>query len=287
MTGPHAHWMLERVLEATRESDLAVLDLACGDGVLSLAAASHADRVASVLASDYSAGMCALLDKKVAALCRAASHPPQAPLRTLVADAQELSAVASDSIDVCLMAFGIMLIPDGRRAVSEMKRVVKPGGIIAIASWMPMQSQLYGFMSQIVAHVRARTVERDALAHSTEAASASSAAPVASSAATVTASMSDMPFSRLSDYTDLFSALQLQNVLLTKHTEQTGQYADASQFWDASLGSLPAFQPPPTRNTAEAQQARQWACDYVDQLWGAEAPFQLTSTSIIAIARKQ
>jgi len=131
VTGPHALWMLERAMELDVVSQpkkrLEVLDLACGDGVLSLAAAERTDRVASVIASDYSAGMCAQLDRVLAS--RPASSPPLCPVRTLVADAQDLSSLATASVDLVLMGFGLMLVPDPARAVEEMRRVLRPGGV--------------------------------------------------------------------------------------------------------------------------------------------------------------
>jgi ubiquinone/menaquinone biosynthesis C-methylase UbiE len=307
VTGPHAQWMLDRTLEVALkdgQKNLSVLDIACGDGVLSLAAASRTDCIRSVLASDFSSGMCRRLEEKVNALQK--DGQTRAPLRTLVADAQDLSSLPSNSIDICFCAFGLMLIPNAQRAVAEMRRVVKPNGLIAIASWMPWQSQLYGLMEKIVGHVHTKTAEREAAAQasttaaapaadapSSSSSSSSSAEPAAAAAASsaelqpsAASKLSNWPFSRISEYEELFTALQLQPVLLTSHLEQTGRYASASEFWDGVVGVIPAFQPPPTANEEEKQQARQWAGEYLQQLWGAESPFQLTSTALIAIARK-
>jgi len=100
------------------------------------------------------------------------------------------------------------------------------------------------------------------------------------------ASLSDMPLQQLQEYRDIFAALDLKPVMLQAHTEQTGQFANAADFWQFLCGSLPGFQPPPARDAAEAAQHRAWACEFVDRLWGAEAPFRLSSVSLIAIARK-
>lgn len=314
VTGPHARWMLERVLDADvtgGQSELSVIDVACGDGALSLALAARTDRVASVLASDYSAAMCGQLDQQVSDIRAKAKAEAEAsdagrhgdgpraslqlaPVRTLVADAQDLSSVPSDSLDVCVCSFGLMLIPDGRRALSEMKRVVKAGGVVAVASWAPLQSQLYVFMTHLVDHVHVKHAE-----HRRKAASSSNGGDAsASSSATADGSsgpsfaestrirLANMPFSRLSEYADAFAHLGLQPVLLSAHTEQTGEYGNAGEFWDAIVGALPSFQPPPPADAEEERLARRWACEYVERVWGADSPFRLTSTSLIAIARK-
>jgi SAM-dependent methyltransferase len=289
-----------------------VLDVACGDGVLSLALAARTDRVASVLASDYSAAMCSRLEQQASGMRAAEAqadsssgngsrHPPMAPLRTLVADAQDLSSIPSDSIDLCFCSFGLMLIPDGRRALAEMKRVVKPGGLIAVASWAALQSQLYMFMLHLVDHVHAKHAERRTASAGTGAGTESStagasdagsaAAPAATAAAPSFAEdthsrLANMPFSRLSEYSDALAALQLQPVLLRAHTEQTGEFADADHFWRSIVGALPSFQPPPAADAAEEEAMRQWASDYIERAWGAQSPFRLTSMSIVALARK-
>jgi ubiquinone/menaquinone biosynthesis C-methylase UbiE len=298
--------MLNRTLELAQkegQKNLSILDIACGDGVLSLAAASRTDCISSVLASDYSRGMCRRLEEKVTALQK--DGQTRAPLRTLVADAQDLSSIPSNSIDICFCAFGLMLIPNAQRAVTEMRRIAKPKGFIAIASWMPLHSQLYGLMEKIVGHVHTKTAEREAAVRASATAatpaavaaapssSSSSCSPAVAASASVdsqsgsvASNLSNWPFSRISEYEELFTALQLQPVLLTPHLAQTARYASASEFWDGVVGVIPAFQPPTTTNEEEKQQARQWACEFLHQLWGAESPFQLTSTALIAIARK-
>jgi SAM-dependent methyltransferase len=103
----------------------AVLDVAAGNGNASLAAAR---RYASVTSTDY---VQALLDKG-----RARAEAEALPMQFRLADAEALP-FADASFDAVLSTFGVMFTPDHRRAASEMLRVVRRGGRIALANWTP------------------------------------------------------------------------------------------------------------------------------------------------------
>ncbi|MFZ5842516.1 MAG: class I SAM-dependent methyltransferase [Pseudomonadota bacterium] len=109
-----------------------VLDVAAGNGNASLAAAR---RFAEVTASDY---VPQLLEK---AATRA--HAEGLTLRCHVADAEDLPFTAA-SFDVVLSTFGAMFAPQHARVASEMLRVLRPGGRIGMANWMPD-----GFIGQL------------------------------------------------------------------------------------------------------------------------------------------
>ena len=102
-----------------------VLDVAAGNGNATLAAAR---RFAEVTSTDY---VEALLDK---ARIRAAADGLSVQFR--VADAERLP-FEDGSFDVVMSTFGVMFTPDHATAASEMLRVVRPGGRIALASWTP------------------------------------------------------------------------------------------------------------------------------------------------------
>lgn len=106
-------------------ADQAVLDVAAGNGNASLAAAR---RHAVVTSTDY---VQALLDK-----ARARAHAEELPMEFRLADAEALPFV-DGAFDAVLSTFGVMFTPDHRRAASEMLRVVRPGGRIAMANWTP------------------------------------------------------------------------------------------------------------------------------------------------------
>lgn len=103
----------------------AVLDVAAGNGNASLAAAR---RNADVTSTDY---VQALLDKG-----RARAQAEGLAMQFQVADAEALP-YANASFDVVLSTFGVMFTPNHKAAASEMLRVVRPGGRIALANWTP------------------------------------------------------------------------------------------------------------------------------------------------------
>lgn len=104
-----------------------VLDIACGSGNTALIAARRYCEVAGI---DY---VPALIDR---ARRRAAAGGLAIDFQ--VADAQALP-FEDASFDVAVSVFGVMFAPDQEKAASELLRVCKPGGRIALASWMPEQ----------------------------------------------------------------------------------------------------------------------------------------------------
>lgn len=100
-----------------------VLDVACGPGIASRAAARRATQKGSVLAVDLAPGMIEL----------AASRPAQkraAPIEYRVMDAQKLE-VPDASFDAALSQLGLMLFARPDAALCEMRRVTAPGGPVA------------------------------------------------------------------------------------------------------------------------------------------------------------
>lgn len=103
-----------------------VLDVAAGNGNATLAAAR---RFAAVTSTDY---VPALLERGR----RRAAAENLGNVRFEVADAEALP-YPPESFDVVLSTFGVMFAPDHARAAAELRRVCKPGGRIALASWTP------------------------------------------------------------------------------------------------------------------------------------------------------
>ncbi len=102
-----------------------VLDVACGNGNASLAAAHRFCRVVGL---DY---VPVLLQR---ARERAAAE--RLSIEFLEGDAEQLPFPA-DSFDAALSTFGVMFAPDQERAARELSRVVRRGGKIALANWTP------------------------------------------------------------------------------------------------------------------------------------------------------
>lgn len=105
--------------------DERVLDVAAGNGNASLAAAR---RGCAVTSTDYVPALLELGRQRAAA--------EQLDIAFQMADAEALP-FADASFDAVLSTFGVMFTPDHARAASEMLRVCRPGGRIAMANWTP------------------------------------------------------------------------------------------------------------------------------------------------------
>ena len=102
-----------------------VLDVAAGNGNATLAAAR---RFCDVTSTDY---VDTLLERGAA---RADAEGLSVEFQT--ADAENLP-FSDNTYDVVMSTFGVMFTPDQPKAAAELKRVIKPGGKIALANWTP------------------------------------------------------------------------------------------------------------------------------------------------------
>ncbi|MBP7231275.1 MAG: bifunctional demethylmenaquinone methyltransferase/2-methoxy-6-polyprenyl-1,4-benzoquinol methylase UbiE [Syntrophaceae bacterium] len=100
------------------------LDVACGTGDLSVAAAKKYPQI-SVTGLDF------VLEMVEAAKIKIQRKGLSGRIQVLQGDALELP-FADNSFDVAGIAFGIRNIPDRMRALSEMLRVVVPGGQVMV-----------------------------------------------------------------------------------------------------------------------------------------------------------
>jgi SAM-dependent methyltransferase len=102
---------------------LRVLDAACGTGNLAIIAARHGCVVSGI---DIAANL----------LVQAHSRARQAGLSIHFkeADAEELP-FADDNLDLAVSMFGVMFAPQPAAVTSELARVTKSGGRIALANW--------------------------------------------------------------------------------------------------------------------------------------------------------
>ena len=108
------------ILEAAEVSgNKQVLDVCCGPGMI---AAEAIARGAETIGIDFSA----------AAIEIATLNVPEAEFHE--GDAQSIP-FSDDSFDAVVCGFGIIHIPDPHKALSEMHRVLKPGGRIAVSTW--------------------------------------------------------------------------------------------------------------------------------------------------------
>jgi SAM-dependent methyltransferase len=106
--------------------DATVLDVATGPGTL---AVKLAPKVARVIAVDFAEAMIERLKAHVVALGITNVEPH-------VMDGHALE-LPDGSVDAAASMFGIFLFDDRARALSELRRVVRPGGRVLVTSWLP------------------------------------------------------------------------------------------------------------------------------------------------------
>jgi SAM-dependent methyltransferase len=112
-----------RVADAARiQPGDRVLDVACGTGVLAREAAARAGASGHVAAIDPGPGMLAVAREKA----------PAVEWREGVAESLPF---ADGAFDVVVSQFGLMFFVDRQRALSEMLRVIAPGGRLVVAVW--------------------------------------------------------------------------------------------------------------------------------------------------------
>ncbi|MGE3277725.1 MAG: class I SAM-dependent methyltransferase [Vicinamibacterales bacterium] len=104
-----------------------VIDIACGTGLVTFRAAMAAGPSGHVTGTDLSAGM---LDLAASACAGQGLAPVE--FRRMGAESLDLPDA---SFDVALNALGLMYVPDAGAALSEMRRVLVPGGRAALAVW--------------------------------------------------------------------------------------------------------------------------------------------------------
>jgi ubiquinone/menaquinone biosynthesis C-methylase UbiE len=107
-----------------------ILDVGCGTGVLGIAAARRWPR-AEVDAVDASNGMLAIARREAAGL------PPAVGARIRFAHGYADRLPFDDgTFDLVLSAFVLQLVPSRARALREMRRVLRPGGLLAYVTWL-------------------------------------------------------------------------------------------------------------------------------------------------------
>jgi ubiquinone/menaquinone biosynthesis C-methylase UbiE len=113
---------------------MSFLDVAAGSGALSIPAARLGARV---LATDLSPAMLEHLDRR--------AHQEGLSVETRLMDGHALE-LDDDSFDMAGSQFGVMLFADMPAGVSEMARVVKPGGRILLTAYGdPHEIEFLGF----------------------------------------------------------------------------------------------------------------------------------------------
>jgi len=119
-----------------------VLDIACGTGT---STAALAKRGATVIGLDFSAGMIAEAKRK------------RPKLQFVEGDAQDLP-FGGEEFDAVTISFGLRNVKDPHRALSEMYRVLKPGGRVVVTEFstptVPIARAAYsGYLRHVLPRV--------------------------------------------------------------------------------------------------------------------------------------
>jgi len=118
-----AAWFCDRVASPGAR----VLDVACGTGLPAIAIAAKVGPIGHVVATDIAPQM-------LAAVGRRAGKEGLSNLDLREMDAQSLEFEAG-SFDAVTCSCGLMLFADPVAALGEMRRVLVPGGCLAVAVW--------------------------------------------------------------------------------------------------------------------------------------------------------
>lgn len=108
-----------------------VLDLASGPGLLARDAALRVAPGGTVLATDIAEGM-------LAEGARRCGEHADAPCFAAT-DAEHL-CLADASMDCVLAGLALFIFPQPERALAEMRRVLVPGGVVALSVWGPREA---------------------------------------------------------------------------------------------------------------------------------------------------
>jgi SAM-dependent methyltransferase len=118
--------LLERLLERDRDH---VVDVACGTGIVTLALAQGGSRVTAI---DHSSAMVSRTRSRVD------ERGLGGRVATGVADAMNLD-LPSGRASAAVSNHGVIFCPNVNRAIGEMARVTRAGGVVALTAWTPME----------------------------------------------------------------------------------------------------------------------------------------------------
>jgi SAM-dependent methyltransferase len=128
LSAPSREWMLRAL--RPREGDT-VLELAAGVGETGFEAAAIVGETGRLITTDFSPAMLEAARRRGAELGVA-----NADYRVMDAERIELD---DNSVDGVLCRFGYMLMADPATALAETRRVLRPGGRLALAVWCALE----------------------------------------------------------------------------------------------------------------------------------------------------
>jgi ubiquinone/menaquinone biosynthesis C-methylase UbiE len=114
------------------ETGMRVLEVGCGSGVFTTAVARTVGEYGTVFALDIQAEMLEKLQEKL-------NRPENQDIKnvTLLHESAYGLPFVNGSLDLVYMVAAFQEIPDKPKALAEIKRVLKPGGCLAISEFLP------------------------------------------------------------------------------------------------------------------------------------------------------
>ena len=121
--GVHHRWRTKAVKQSSAQEGMSVLDCATGTGDLAIAFKKAVGEKGTVVGTDFSSEMLLKAPQK--------SRKKGMNITWEVADAMDLP-YDDDRFDISSIAFGIRNVDEPETALSEMARVVRPGGKVVV-----------------------------------------------------------------------------------------------------------------------------------------------------------
>lgn len=134
--GVDGYWRTFAVGQLPRVRNASILDVATGTCDVALEIMKRYPPDARVTGVDFSEGMLELGREKV----KKAGYQDRIDVR--FADVTSLP-FDDDTFDASIIAFGIRNVQDYKKGISEMARVVKPGGKVVILEFTSIQNRLF------------------------------------------------------------------------------------------------------------------------------------------------
>ena len=122
---------------AVEGSPKRILEIAAGTGVVTRAMVGALPRTVEIVATDLNPAM----------LEQAAAHTLPRPVSFQQADAMGLP-FDDQTFDVVVIQFGVMFFPDKPKALSEARRVLRPGGALIFSVWDRIEENAFAAVIQ-------------------------------------------------------------------------------------------------------------------------------------------
>jgi ubiquinone/menaquinone biosynthesis C-methylase UbiE len=118
-----------------------VLDVGCGRGASLIPAAKRVGKLGKVVGIDIAKGMIAELEKDVERL-------KLNNVELFVVDVEKLELI--DEFDIILCGFSITSFPDVKAVFDKLRKVLKPGGKVAVSNWHKNAHNGWDWMSKAI-----------------------------------------------------------------------------------------------------------------------------------------